>query len=554
MTKSEVKAYYSLTKYDWALIVVLIIAYYFMIRQYICAVDDVMYSYFRTSSGIDWSRPITSLCDAINSQKTDYFTRNGRVEIHTIVQLFCSMWWGRQVFFVLSSLAFGSLIGGVIKTIRYLNNGRCLSVLSFVVLLFLVPIPGQTFMGNIAFSMNYLWTSAASVWIIYFFLRIKDGAQYNTVVLWLIVLFAICAGAMHEGFSLPISGMMFFYLCFNFKKAPKPLIYLIVAYWLGTLLTVTAPANFSRANETSYLLGYGQSFVGKAITVTTSLLKGQLLVQLFVLICIVGLIFRKRMVNIINAYWYFVVIGLLVLSFDIFVAYVGEHQLTPLAVATSIIIVGSVSRLIVLQSARTQIIINCALIVMSGIFYVSVLNTRIQIKQEWDRMHEVCSKSGETYANAHDLFLVINDIPDYKRGYEPIRDLMLHTCNKHFFEKLTSVMATNGRDPEKIQTVLPDSKENITALCSSADSISQYIYFANNYYVIRTPLGYDLANSMLNYVYKPGIFGALLRKFGRQGAIQTLTPTMSAHAFSDENYQYSIVFLEPERIEKIWLE
>ena len=74
----------SFSKWDYLFFAICGIAYFFLIRQYIPCVEDLIYRFSKVDE-----TPILSLWDAIVSQMYDYLHLNGRFLVHTLVQWFC---------------------------------------------------------------------------------------------------------------------------------------------------------------------------------------------------------------------------------------------------------------------------------------------------------------------------------------------------------------------------------------------------------------------------------------------------------------------------------
>ena len=239
----------TLKKHDFLFITLLGIACFFLIRLYIPFIDDLKYANFHQGDDIIWNRPISSLADAIQSQQSDYFYKNGRVVTHTIVQYLCGMPWGKYVFFITSAFMLMMLFKGMLTLVRE----KCSTVnpLDKYVLLgiFLLgcAAPGITLIGNIACTVNYLWTATFIVWTINCFKVLESPRELSSFKKALMVCFAFYTSTLHEGFSIPLSAYFFFYLCLNRKSINRWSVITILTFFAGTALTVFSPSNFLRA-------------------------------------------------------------------------------------------------------------------------------------------------------------------------------------------------------------------------------------------------------------------------------------------------------------------
>lgn len=545
----EMKDSLSLTKFDWLVILVSMALYYLLVREYIGAVDDVMYGYMRINGHIQWDRPVTSIFDALRSQCEDFYSRNGRFVVHTVVQYLCGMSWGRSMFFFVSTLFFGILLCGLFKTIRALNAGQCQPILAILILFTLIPVPGQTYFGNIAFTANYLWTSAVSIWVIYWFIRLRSGRKYGMWHMAGMILIGAIGGAMHEGFSLPISGMLFIQILLDREKAfaNKALLFFCIAYWIGTLSTVLAPANFLRSSETTYLVGYGQGIFKKIVTVTFGLLKGEYVVRLFVIISIICAVWRKKLHGEIKALSAFFVVGLLSLAFDIFVAYIGCHQLTPLALMTTVIL-GSFAAKVRFGNQKLNVILNCMAGLVVIVFFVTALDTRAELKKAWEEMHKDLSRPEVGYGNGARLLEIVDSTPNPVIRLTSSKDAMLHLQSNHWFETLSAVIASNMADAVNVKHILPDRMCVIFGNCKDSNALSDNVFACGSYLIARVPKDKD-DDIVLEYSYKPGFAGKIKRLVGFRPAVEHYQAPRNAHEFSDSLYRYVPIFVNPDRIE-----
>ena len=183
----------SFKKYDWIFLAVIGVTFFLLIQQYIPALEDFHYR-FKRPIRPNWEI-VTSFNEAVQSQCEDYYTTNGRVVIHTFVQWFCGQ--DNPVgFFLLSTFAFVLLIMGMLYLIRKRGNAYLFEVpLLFILLLLLTPDIGTSYLGHIAFVVNYLWSSALYVWFIIAFLKVeKNVDSLSLSVKICLALFALVCG------------------------------------------------------------------------------------------------------------------------------------------------------------------------------------------------------------------------------------------------------------------------------------------------------------------------------------------------------------------------
>lgn len=537
-------------KYDYFFLLCTGVAYFLLIKQYIDAVDDIMYSYVRENSHINWNHPVKNLFDVILSQSNDYLERNGRFVAHSIVQLFKSSTIGAYMFFILSSIVFVLLQLGIMRLYQIISNRNYNPILTLFLLFVLLPDPGHTYIGNIAFTVNYLYSSTLMVWTLYWFHRISTE---KTIISHRNIYITIFLGAtMHEGFSVPLSVFFLYYIIKHRKSISRPLVYFIIIYWIGAALTVLAPANFNRLGETNYLVGAGESFFTRARMVLLGLIKGEYLVQLFLGISILAFILRKNCRPLLHPIYPFIFIGLLSLCFDVLIAYIGSHQLVPIALMATLIFSYIISNMNFLRKKSVRIIINFILLIIMSIVYINVYDARKTIKVEWDNLHQTAAIKDVEYIDASKLIEACESPEDIIQRFTSKRDLMLHIQSKHFFEKLSSVKATAGANPDKIKAILPQSRERIQQLCMSQSPISENLYESNGYYILR--INKDDSNvESVNYIYKSGLAGKTLTRLGRKPIINNYPILWNAHTFQDSMYKYAPVFIDPARVDSIYV-
>lgn len=188
-----------------------------------------------------------------------------------------------------------------------------------------------------------------------------------------------------------------------------------------------------------------------------------------------------------------------------------------------------------------------------SVVYINVYEARKKIQFEWDKLHQTASLPNVEYLDASKVMEAVQSPPDIIKRFTSKRDLMLHIQSKHYFEKLTSVKATNGKDPDKIKAILPERKESIIQLCLSQNPIAENIYSSNGYYILRIKIGdYKITN--IKYTFKPGFFGRIMSELGRQPVVQTYPILWDAHSFQDSGYRYVPIFINPKHVASIYTE
>ena len=126
------------------------------------------------------------------------------------------------------------------------SNKSLLAVLSLALLL-AIPAAGYCFLGNISFSVNYVWTAFLNVAFLYLFTSPRVAA--SAIIKMAVVLLALLTGAMQESFSIGVSVGLLVYLWVNRQTIGRWKLYAALAYWLGSALIIFAPGNFVRVEE-----------------------------------------------------------------------------------------------------------------------------------------------------------------------------------------------------------------------------------------------------------------------------------------------------------------
>ena len=212
----------------------------FLTPEYI---DDYLYKFIFHEEGASLDSPITSLWDVFYSQYNHYFVFNGRVVVHTIVQLFSGL-LGKNIFnifnpFVFLLLVF--LITGISSPIKVLNI--CFTT-SLIFLLF--PAFNDTVLWMTG-SINYMWSSAAVCLFLYCIESWKEKKMSFPSsclgLLWII------AGWSHEGITFPLALSLVFYMIVNYRTIGKKAISLmILGFVIGAFLCAFSPATLSRGH------------------------------------------------------------------------------------------------------------------------------------------------------------------------------------------------------------------------------------------------------------------------------------------------------------------
>lgn len=294
------------------------VAFYLLDRYSLFMIDDYDYAFkFGTMDRIQ------TLRDIFVSQCDHYMLRNGRFLVHCVVQLFCGI-LGVEIFRIFNTIMFVLFCA---MTTRLVCGTKRASIMWYVVAAFaiwlFIPRIGFTVLGNIACGVNYLWVGVATIFFILLYHKV-EYKQYSTIANVGLCIVGAIIGSLQESFSIPVSGALFVYYCFNFKKFKGSVAWLVCGYWLGAIVLVLAPGNFVRL----------QKEVSSESIIIVSIRRflavfGSYWLLIVAFVAHIAMWIRNRvqmrqfiLQNVIS--YAMLLIGLV---FTIVIAYTGEHQL-----------------------------------------------------------------------------------------------------------------------------------------------------------------------------------------------------------------------------------
>ena len=318
---------------DYIFIFICFVVFYILNRYSYLIGDDWVYSFMQVG---DSYYPMHSLKDAIIFQIEDYMRWSGRFVVHTLVSYFCGI-MGMEIFKIFNSVVFTALVVGLVKLIRKEFDFRPADgVLVFFLLFFLMPYPGEIFLGSIAMTVNYLWTSCAIVWFVVLYEKVKHTDFFYGRWLNVLLFFgALVVGSLQESFSIGMSGAFLVYYCFHRKEFNGYVLSLVLGFWVGTAIVALAPGNFTRMNDytddsliTDYIIRGAYLFFDSKL-LNLAVLGSMLL---FIKDRAEFMVFFHK-----NLFYY------LTIFFNtavvIFITYMGERQLTCIELFSLILIV-----------------------------------------------------------------------------------------------------------------------------------------------------------------------------------------------------------------------
>ena len=226
--------------------------------------DDLMYQYVwfdhkvpELLHPVDLSNRVDNLQEALYSQFNHYVVMNGRFIVHLITQCF-NGFIGKGLFNVINAVVYVLFLWLGIRFClpqkkAVANSSFFILHSSFFILAglwFLLPV--QWILSfDVVFAINYLWTATACMAFVLFFHKMSEKGTSNVWKNVLLFLFALICGNFHEGYSLLISGALFFYVIMHFKKLNASQWCLICGMWVGTLTVIGSPGIWGRASGAS---------------------------------------------------------------------------------------------------------------------------------------------------------------------------------------------------------------------------------------------------------------------------------------------------------------
>lgn len=447
------------------------VAFYLLDRFSLFIIDDYDYAFkFGTYERIQ------SLKDIFVSQFDHYMLRNGRFLVHCVVQLFCGI-LGIEWFRIINTIMFVLFCATTTRLVcgTWRASIMWYALTSFVIWLF-IPRIGFTILGNIACGVNYLWVGVASVAFILLHQKVADAKLSTGANIGLVVI-GVLIGSLQESFSIPISGALFLYYCFNLKKFKGSVVWLVCGYWLGSIALIIAPGNFIRLQKEVST----ERIIIVSIRRFLAIFKDCWLLIVAVISHIVFLC--KSRINVrqfISQNILLYMMLLIGLAFTIIIAYTGEHQLFFIGWLVILIMLKLLyaywcSANVKIQQIVIVLILLC-MIPMCGYTYKYRLKDYILYEQLVDNIKE--SQDG----NVISLNWYANE------------------CRKSKFEKryasaasfepkkhLTSMFYTG--DTDHLKNYIPCSLEELELLTANRISISPNIWHLEDYYcyVIKVP-------------------------------------------------------------------
>lgn len=545
------------TKQDYIFFALCGIAYFFLIRQYIPFFDDFIYHY-RCD---DWPQPIQSFTDIFKSQTYHYIHTNGRFVVHCIVQFFCGF-GNLTSYFILSSLVFVFLLMNATLLIKRdlpfdtqkAGSIRCIFPL---LLLLFIPQVGIFFFGSVAFTVNYMYSTAVYLCFIWIYYEVKDTPMdwkiWESIILSLV---GILCGSFHEAFSIGIAGALGIYYIFHLKEIRGALWWLLIGFAIGIILGVLAPGNFVRLASPSEMHKLGLYDV-------LQMLKHRLFFQSLIAVTIISLIvdIRTHRPLFICKNWLYYMSIIITFLFATFIAYHDLYQLTLIQIFSIILTIKFLYEYCYPALLRRwDKYLATAVIISTLVIYFPTLHLR---KQAMNGYKEV----EHSILNTHDSIVYDPLLEQFHYVQLPQYHFLSECVNSVYFATLSKpslvTLRLTGSEQPLYNLILPDSVDNIRAMCDESNQIADSIFISPNkaYLIVRL----KQSNQAKNYILVERTVANnpisrtkdRLKKRVYKENKYTLQPSQFIRKFTHEEYIYYIVPIlqtEGRIVDKRWLE
>lgn len=259
--------------------------------------DDYLYKFQFINGIANTNHPIIHIKDIINSQINHYFTFNGRIIVHSFVQLFTSI-LGKNIFNIVNSLCYCLFIFLLIKI--SINKITQLPIfLINLIIIFLMPAFNDCFLWMTG-SINYMWSALCVTLLLYIINKYKETTI--TFSTWVYTTPIIFIGWMHEGITFPLSVALICYSIIHIKTIYNKKIFPIIIYFtIGALFCTFSPATLARGEFNDEISI--STFISKIINGVLLILKLKIIYILIITIIIVVLKQKLSIKTFVNKYF-----------------------------------------------------------------------------------------------------------------------------------------------------------------------------------------------------------------------------------------------------------
>lgn len=487
---------------DLGLYAIIFIAFYLLNRfsPFIC--DDYYYAFIMQDGmfGDMTYTPIKTIPDVLRSQVWAYFHHNGRFLVHSIVQLFCGI-LGMQCFAVINSIIFICLLIGFTKCVRiYRGVHKADVILNLLALFLFIPIIGVTYLGNISFAVNYLWTSCAVIWWLYMYLSCKDTSFISNILLGV---FSVLVGSMQESFSIGITGALLIFYSFNLRKLTGTRLYLVVGFILGSCIVVLAPANFAR-----FMAEQGSSIKPlemclKIVRVGLSLRAFWMVVLFWIVMCFYKS--RSEVVDFVKSHMIEVLACFINIMFASLIAMNGKHQMVCVELFSVLILLVIIRDTPLFWKINRNGFVIC-LVLIGVLAYGPIYNVR---KGFYSAHQELLKAAAESV----DGIVVAKEYEELccKETSWLIERFAKQEGYWSYNKRGLSLLLSEGRNISHINSILPATPNEIVAMCTVCNMVDNCVYKEDmkDYYVLC--IEEDKIDSVnVEICLRPGFLGRVI--------------------------------------------
>lgn len=522
-----------IARQDLVFFIIVFIAFYLLDRFSPFIADDYSYRFFY-DEGIGKLKVVNSLKDAIVFQAHDYMTHNGRFIVHTLTAYFCGK-LGVEWFRVINALIFVLFVYGVLKLIRNESGRRNIDkyLIAFVLFLFM-PCPGMIWLGSIAMCINYLWTACAITYFMILYKAIAENKKtYNIGIKILFFFIGLLVGSLQESFSLGISAALFFYYCFNLKKFKNAVPYLVIGFWLGTLIVAFAPGNFVRMGQVNNLEG-GFSLIKLFSNFSQVIFNAKLFVVLCLSLLVLLIKNKFGFVKFIseNILYVLTIVFCIVVSLIIFS---GERQITCIELCSCILLIKLLYEYCSNFIESRCRLVNSFLIVLFCAFYIPIYTNRAFAYNSLEALYQ------KPVVGQSIVF------PEY---WDHIRKLNANYFGSRFTQRLDfserwmypsfSNYLSNGKDSQLVTAILCEDKRTIVENYEKYNVDGCYYSKKYKYFVIRGLVNTPI--TMFKEYYEPSTFLGKVKRIvlNRNDSVNCRNTQVSSF-FDDRQYRYYIL-------------
>jgi len=504
-------------------------------------IDDLHYAFIHGGS---W-RPVKSLPDAITSQLYDWGHVNGRVIVHTVVQLFCSS-HSLVMYRIINSLMFCLLWLGMLKLVRKNAIGFKHDGIVVLSLLFIgMPAIGMTALGNVSYGVNYLWTGVFIVWLLNLYSYLRSHGEVRPI--WLnigILLFSLLTCSLQESFSIPVAGALFLYYCFKRDELKGSLRFLVAGVFIGTCIVCVTPASVWRLsllhNEGSTFL----SLVGDTIVSMMRLARYAVVTDCLVLLVITAY-FRdkKQCLKFLKDNSLLLLANGISIIFMVFVALTTECQTMCLELFSMILVYNLICTSFPgLQRRAGRWVAGCCVVLLT-FFYITAFITRKHVSEVYESFIADAAncKDGYVAAKGWELYCQHADWLTTKYTF-PSTYLCMDGMNPDRSKLFLSYFLTYGKDGNFIRHILPMEREEIIECCKEENRTGEYVYKLppTDCYAVRLPEG--IIPGRIDVTVRKKIYLYVIDKMLGGTGTDAISYNWRASAWFDHNgYRYYII-------------